>query len=178
MSDITQFIDEHGLTVEDVIDSLDIDSSAFENVPDEPHDFYDDEPTVSDLADDFDAVDLLVDKRDELAAENDALREEVRDARRPVFANRAEYLAEMTEKWGDKADLVERFDATDEDDTERWTVDDIEAKIELVEDIEQDLTDSEITTVTDNSDDDVVDDEPDIPTTENGRFDLRSETKV
>lgn len=174
MSDITDFIDEHDLTAEDVIDALDVDPAQVADVPDAPTDFYDGEPDVESLADDFDAVAVLKDEKDKLTEENDSLREQAREAQRPVFADKAERLSELTDRWGDEDSLMAKFDA--EDDEERWSVDDIDAKLELVEDI----IDEETTTVTDSTDDNTGETtEPDVPTTDSGRFDLRSErTKV
>lgn len=173
MSNIKQFIDENELSAEDVIDALDVDISQFADVPEQPADFYDGEPSVEDLAEDFDAVDLLADEKDSLEAEVDSLQEEIREARRPVYADKAEELAEITEKWGDEETLMERFDAEDED--ERWSVDDIESKIELAEDIAADVG-SDVTTVTDEGDE--GGDDPDIERTDRGRFDLRQNTKA
>jgi hypothetical protein len=174
MSDITDFIDEHDLTAEDVIDALDVDPAQVAEVPDEPTDFYDGQPSVETLSDDFDAVAVLKDEKDKLATENDSLREQVRDAQRPVFADKAERLSELTDRWGDKDSLLAKFDTEDEE--ERWSVDDIDAKLELVEDI----IDEETTTVTDSTDEQTEDTStPDVPMTDSGRFDLRSErTKI
>jgi len=173
MTDIKQYIDEHDLTVEDVIDGLDIDVSQFADVPDEPHDFYDGEPAVEDLREDFDAVDLLADEKDQLADTVDDLREEVREAQRPVFEEKASELAEMTDKWGDEDDILARFDA--DDDNEQWTVEDVTDKIELVEDIVSNTT----TTVADSGDEgSEVETSLDIDRTDRGGFDLRSRTKV
>lgn len=168
---LQEFIDEQNLDVEDVIDALDVE------VPTEPTAFYDGEPDIETLAGDFDAVDILVDEKERLATECDDLRTELREAQRPVFADKAQTLADLTQRWGDEDDLMAKFDAEDEE--ERWTVDDIEAKIDLVEDI----VDEETTTVTDNADngtdsDAESDDDPDVPMTDSGRFDLRSRTKI
>jgi len=167
---LQEFIDEQNLDAEDVIDALDVE------VPTEPTAFYDGEPDIETLADDFDAVDILVDEKERLAAECDDLRTELREAQRPVFADKAETLADLTQRWGDEDDLMAKFDAEAEE--ERWTVDDIKAKIDLVEDI----VDEETTTVTDNADNESnsdPDNEPDVPMTDSGRFDLRSErTKI
>lgn len=182
MSNLKEFIDEHGLTVEEVIDALEIDPSDVANVPDEPTDFYDGSPSASDLADDFDAVDLLIDEKEDLEQQVDSLREQIREAKRPVFEDKAAELAAMTDKWGDTEDLVAKFDAENED--ERWTVDDVEDKIELVEDIKGES----VTTVDSGgsgagsreterqlvADNDGTIDETDIDRTQGGRYDLRS----
>lgn len=174
MTDITEFIDEHDLNAEDVIDALDIDPAQFVDVPDEPHDFYDGEPTVEELADDFDAVDLLVDEKENLEGEVDELEKEVREARRPVYEEKAEELAEMTDKWGDEDLLMNRFDPEDPDE-EPWTVDDLAEKIELVEDIKGEET----TTVTDESGGGGSEtEEPDFDRTSSGKFDLRRRTRI
>lgn len=136
MTSIKDFVDEHDLDATDIIDALDIDASDIAGVPEEPTAFYDGEPTVDELADDFDAVDLLVDEKDELAEKLADAREDLREARRPVFADKAEELASMTTKWGDKDTLMEKFDADADD--ERWTMDDIEDKLEIVRDIRSD----------------------------------------
>lgn len=166
---LTEFIDEHDLTVEDVIDDLDLE------VPDEPTAFYDGEPDIETLADDFDAVDLLVDEKETIEAERDSLREDLRDARRPLFSDKADKLASKTHKWGDKDDLMAKFDADDAE--ERWTIDDIDEALELVADI---IDESSTTTITDSTDDGGDDSQsrPDIQTTETGGFDLRNRTKV
>lgn len=166
---LTEFIDENDLTIEDVIDSLDVDVAELVDTPDEPSDFYDGQPSVEDLADDFDAVDLLVDEKNSLAQENEELTESLRESQRPVFADKAENLAELTEKWGDKEALLDKFDADDAD--ERWTVEMVDDKLELVEDIKS----TETTTVGD-SGGSTSDNEPEIPTTDSGRFDLREQT--
>lgn len=171
MTDIKEFLNDNDLTAEDVIDALDIDASQFADVPDEPHDFYDGEPSVDDLADDFDAVDLLVDEKESLEAEVDELREEVREAKRPVYEEKAAELAEMTDKWGDKDALLERFDSEDGD---QWSVEDLTDKIELVEDIKGETT----TTVGDDAEDDEQTATDEFDTTKHGRFDLRDRTKI
>jgi len=178
--DISEFVDQNDVGVEDVryiIDSLDIDTAQLVDAPDAPTDFYDGEPTVEDLADDFDAVDLLVDEKENLQEDVDSLREGLRESKRPVFADKAEKLAELTHKWGDSEELMAKFDADDED--ERWTVDTLEDKIELVEDIKGEQTttvdsaadsDSTNTLVADN---DGTVSETEISRTQDGKLDLR-----
>ncbi len=179
--DIKEFVDENDLSVEDVryiVDSTDVSKEDLVDAPDEPTDFYDGEPNVETLADDFDAVDLLVDQKQTLENEVDSLQEDLRESRRPVFADKAETLAEMTHKWGDEDELMEKFDAEDED--ERWTVDTLDEKIELVEDIAGEQT---TTVQTDSAsgterqlvaDNDGTVSESDIGTTQGGKFDLRN----
>jgi hypothetical protein len=166
--DLQTFIDENELTVEDVVDALDVD------IPSEPTAFYDGEPSVEQLADDFDAVDILVDEKQSLEEEVSDLTDSLREARRPVYKEKAQQLAEMTHKWGDSEELMERFDADDE----RWSVDDLDEKIELVEDITGSTTttiDSETDTETELvADNDGSVENSDIDTTSNGRYDLRS----
>jgi len=178
MSNIEEFIDKHGLEVEDIIDALDLE------VPQEPTAFYDGEPTVDELREDFEAVDMLAERRNELTEQVDELREEVREARRPVFEDKAERLAQMTDRWGDAEDLMEHFDAEDED--ERWSVDDVEEKIKLTKDI---LDDANVETTTvdsgsknDNGSDSGLEavrepqfaDDDNIDQTRRGGMDLRS----
>jgi hypothetical protein len=169
MSNIKQFIDENDLDAEDIIDALDIDPAQFIDYPDEPTDFYDGDPKASELAEDFDAVDMLLDAKEDLEDEVQSLSEEVREAKRPQFADKAEKLASMTERWGDEDELMEKFDA--EDDDEQWSVEDLVDKIELVEDIAQ----TETTTITDSSDG--TDDDDGVERTDNGGVDLRQRTK-
>lgn len=176
MTSITEFIDENDITAEDVIDALDIDAAQFADYPDGPQAFYDD-PKVDDLREDFDAVDMLADRKAELVEEVDALQERLREARRPTFADKAEELADLTTRWGDKEELLEKFDAEDTD--ERWTVDDLEAKIELAEDIYEDLSDAETTTVGDSGTEGGDEgNEHDANRTATGGFDLRRRTKT
>lgn len=170
---LEDFIDEHDLTVADVVDALGIDPSDFDEVPDEPHAFYDGEPTVEDLADDFDAVALLHEEKADLEARVDSLEADLHEHEKEAFADRAADLADLTERWGDEQRLVDRFE--DDEDDEFQSVDDIDTKIELVEDIRGDA-DGETTTVADDADDDPAD-EPDFDRTKHGRFDLRSQTK-
>lgn len=181
--DIQTFIDENDLSAEDVryiLDSADVDTSEVVDAPDEPTDFYDGQADVEALADDFDAVGLLVEQKESLEAEVDSLEDDLRETKRPIFADKAEQLAEMTERWGDAEELMDKFDADDE---ERWTVDTIEDKIELVEDI----AGTETTTVTDSSneseDDDSlvgadtsmqIADRDSIETTSSGKYNLSS----
>lgn len=182
MTNIKDFLDENDLSATDVIDALDIDASQFADVPDEPTDFYDGEPDVETLADDFDAVDLLVDEKQNLEEEVAQLEDKLQESQRPIFEDKAEQLAEMTEKWGDADDIVERFDPHG-DEEEGWTLDTIEDKIELVEDIKGEQT----TTVNDSTDTDNDDggeqdfvanfadesSDTDIETIGRGQYDLR-----
>lgn len=175
MSDIYNFIDEHDLSIEDVIDTLEVDPSAFESVPDEPTDFYDGQPDVETLADDFDSVALLQEQNKDLSATVDSLREDLREARRPQFADKAEKLAAITHRWGDEDDLLDKFETDDED--ERWTVDTIEEKLELVRDIRD--IDHEATTADSGvgSTDESSPPMAEIDTTPNGKADLRRNTR-
>jgi len=146
MTNIHTLLDDNDLDVATVVDALsteDIIAALDEDLHAEPTAFYDGEPTVDDLRDDFEAVDMLADKRDDLTEQVDELREEVREARRPVFKDKAQRLAQMTDRWGDTEDLMEHFDA--EDTEKRWSVDDIDEKIELAEDI---LDDADVETTT------------------------------
>jgi len=182
---IQEFVDENDLSAEDVryiLDSADVDTSEVVDAPEQPTDFYDGEPDVEALADDFDAVGLLVEQKETLEAEVDSLEEDLRESKHPVFADKAEHLAGLTQRWGDEEELMDKFDAEDED--ERWTVDTIEDKIELVEDI----TGTETTTVTDSSSESedegesLVDsgssmqiaDRDSIETTDSGKYNLSS----
>ena len=171
---LSEFIDEHGLTIEDVIDALDLDPSVFDEVPEAPTDFYDGEPNPEDLSEDFDAVELLLDEKESLEQQVADLQADLEEARRPIFEDKAEQLAELTEKWGDKQRLLERFE--DDEDEVFETVDDVEAKIELVEDIK-----GEDTTTVD-SDGGSGSSKPDptdeFDTTPQGKIDLRSRTKI
>lgn len=170
---LTEFIDEQNLDAEDVIDALDVD------VPGEPTAFYDGEPDVETLADDFDTVELLVDEKESLEGEIDSLEADLHEYEKEAFADTAGDLAALTDKWGDEDELLERFN--DEDDDEFTAVDDLEDKIELVEDIkgdgtttvtDEDDTTSETNFVADNSG--AVGDDTDLDTTQGGSYDLRS----
>lgn len=157
MTDIQDFIDQNDLSAEDVIDDLDVE------VPDEPTAFYDGEPTADDLADDFDSVDLLLDEKDELEDKVEDLQDSLHEAKRPIFEDKAEELAEHTHKWGDKSTLMEKFDDGE------WTTDDIDEKIEIVEDLKGDDT----TTVTDSVDgNDSSSESTDFDTTNRGKYKL------
>jgi hypothetical protein len=147
MTSIKEFIDENDIEAEDVIDALDIDPAQFTDYPDEPHEFYDGQPDVEALREDFDAVDLLADKKEDLADENEDLKAEVREARRPVFEDKADTLTQMTTKWGDTDALLEQFDDGEMD------VSDVEDKIELAKDILDDV-DASVTTVDEADDSD------------------------
>jgi len=164
MTDLTELFNDKDVTKEDVIDHYDIDQKE------SPSDFYDGEPSVEDLADDFDAVDLLVDEKQKLESENDNLSEELHEYRAEEFADRAEDLVALTEKWGDADTLVERFE--DSEDEAFTSVDDLDDKIELVKDITD--TADETTTVNDTDTERNVDstDSPDIDTTPKGKFRL------
>jgi len=156
------FIDENGLSTDDVIDRLNID------VPDEPSDFYDSEPSVDDLVEDFDAVDALADSKESLESEVTELNNELRSYKTEEFEDKAERLAELTSR--DKESLVESFEDGE------ITVEEINDKISVAEDAVESTTtmpdgESKNKTKTHN------DNQREINTTDGGRYDLRQTTK-
>jgi hypothetical protein len=173
MTDIQNFIDENDLTFGDVVDALDVDLEAIDGVPNEPTDFYDGEPDIEDLADDFPTVKMLADDKDALEDEVAALEDELRETKRPRYEEKVDELTEIADDaFGSEDELLDAFDAEDED--ERLTIDDIEEKIEAAKTIRG----SDTTTVGDSEIDEGSESTPDIETTDSGRFDLRDNTKV
>jgi hypothetical protein len=164
---IKDFIDEHDLDAQDVIGALDLE------VPDGPTAFYDDEPDVETLAEDFDAVDLLVDKKEDLEAQIETQTDELYEYRKEAFADRAADLAELTDKWGDEETLVEKYE--DDDNEEFESIDDLESKIDLVKEF---VDDEEETTTVDDENEGGEDEGLEAPTTKSGGFDLRKNTKL
>lgn len=169
MTDITEFIDENDLTAADVIDALDIDPAQFADVPDEPTDFYDGQPSVDDLEDDFDAVSILADEKEDLEDEVSNLNDELNEYKRTEFEAKADELTDLTDKW-EKESMLECFEDGD------LIVDDLDDRVELVKDIKG----SDTTTVTDSNESEETEtgDGPDFDTTSTGKFDLRDRTKV
>ena len=159
MTSIKAFLDEHDLDAEDVIDALDLE------VPNGPSSFYDGQPDAQTLADDFDAVDLLIEENDSLEQRVDSLEADLREHEREAFADKASDLAEMTTKWGDAESLVAKFD--DEDNDEFTSVDDLTERIEIVEDIRSDV---ETTTTTQTDDESTDTSSLDAPTTDTGKY--------
>jgi len=97
--------------------------------PSDPTEFYDGEPTVEQLADDFGTVQMLVDERDDLQNEVETLTDELRERKRGEAEQKAAELTNITEVWGDEDDLLERFEDDD------LTLDDLDEKIEAAESI-------------------------------------------
>jgi len=160
---LSEFIDEQNLTAEDVIDALDVE------VPTEPTAHYDGEPTADELSEDFDAVDLLIDEKETLESEVEELSDSLAEYRKTEYEQKVDDLVDLTDKW-EKDELMEKFDA----DEDAWTIDDVEDRIELVEDLKS----SEATTITDSGEDGGDGLDTDIETTNQGRFDLRERTKI
>lgn len=113
------------------------------NAPSDPTEFYDGEPTVEQLADDFKTVQMLVDKRDDLESEVDSLSEELREHKTAKAEQKAEELTSITDAWGEQEDLIEQFSDGE------ITLDDLDERIEVA----RDIAGEETTTVTDNGDD-------------------------
>jgi len=176
---LQEFIDANDLTPADVVDALDLDLQAIDSVPSEPSDFYDGEATVDELAEDFPAVQMLADDKQDLEATVDELEERVRETERPQYEQTVDELVTIADDaFGSKEELMDAFDAEDEKD--RLTVDDVEAKLETAKQIRGEDT----TTVTDNgsedgdsstlvADNDGTVDKSEIDTTQGGRYDLR-----
>jgi hypothetical protein len=178
MTNIQTFIDENDLTVADVIDALDVELEAIDGVPTEPTAFYDGEPDIEDLADDFPAVKMLADDKEDLEDEVDSLREDLRETKRPRYEEKVEELTSIADDaFGSEDDLLDAFDAEDED--ERLTIDDIEDKIETAKAIRGAETTTAADSTSDDEDIDVdttvsVADEDKIRSTEGGKLDLSS----
>jgi len=160
-----EFIDEHDLSTDDVIDKLNID------VPESPSEFYDSEPSVDDLADEFTAVESLADSKESLEAEVEELNDELREHKVETFRDRAKRLSELVDR--DVENLVEQF----EDD--ELTIEAVNEKISVAED----AIGTEPTTVADNEEDgdttlvadnDGTVSETDVDRTQGGRFNLSS----
>jgi hypothetical protein len=150
--------------------------------PTDPTEFYDSEPDVETLADDFTAVASLVDAKEGLETEVEELRDSLHEYERTEFRDRAERLAELTNR--DVDTLVESFDDGE------MTFDDLDAKIEVAEDALATTSATGVTATDSNSDSDeggdgrefdsnVVTDptfaaDDDIDTTERGKRDLSS----
>jgi hypothetical protein len=173
---IKQFVDEHDLSAADIIDALDIDASDVADVPTEPTDFYDGEPSIEQLADDFPPVQMILDERDSLQSERDDLMTDLREHRRSEFVDTAEELVAITDAYGTKADLIDQYEDGE------LTLDTLSEKLDRAKEIVTDATGSEPTTVSDDDDTDdrshgfVADSarnesgERDIPRTENGKL--------
>ncbi len=157
---LQEFIDSNDLTDEQVIDKLGID------VPESPTDFYDSEPDVETLADDFTAVEALQDSKESLEEEVEELNDELQSYRVDDFRDSAERLAELVDS-RDVETMVEQFEDGE------LTVDDVDEQITVAEE----AIGSTTTTVSTDSDVE-TDSEPDIETTDSGRYDLRQNTKV
>jgi len=164
---IHEFIDENGLSTEEVIDKLNID------VPESPNDFYDSEPSVDNLRDDFTAVESLADSKESLETEVEQLNDELQQHRVEEFRDRAERLCELVDR--DIDDLVERFN------DDELTIEEVNDKISVAED----AIGTEPTTIGGGDDggeseDGLVADnngavnETDIDRTQGGRFNLSS----
>lgn len=169
MSNIKSFIDEHDLDAEDVIDALDIDLAQFADYPDGPKAFYDGEPTVDELAEDFTAVETVVDTRDDLEERNESLKTELKETKRDEFADAAEDLAELTDRFGDEDDLMEKFEDGE------MSLEEIQEQLAVIED----ALGSTTTTVGDEGkDDEDIEIETsatyaeDIPRTSGGKLNL------
>lgn len=160
MTTIHEFIDENDLEREDVLDSLNVEQN------DAPTDFYDGQPSADELAEDFDAVDLLLDSKNDLEDQVEDLQDALADYEQREAEEKIETLTDITDKW-DADDLTEQYEDGD------LTLDRIEERIEIARDLVGDQT----TTVEDETDDggDVAD--HDLDTTESGGFDLRTRTK-
>jgi predicted nucleic acid-binding Zn-ribbon protein len=165
---IQEFIDDNDLSTEDVIDQLGIET------PDSLTDFYDSEPDVETLADDFTAVEALQDSKESLEEEVGELNDELQSYRTEDFRDTAERLAELVDSREVDA-MVEQFEDGE------LTVDDVEDQIAVAEE----AIGSTTTTINDSSKDEsesVVDSDPEISTvdresitsTDSGKLDLSS----
>jgi len=169
MTSITEFIDDHDLEAEDVIDALDIDPAQFTDYPEEPSEFYDGEPTVDELREDFTAVDVLADSKEDLESDVEELETELKATKREEFEDAAEDLVEYTDRFGDEDDLVEKFE------NDEMTVDEIEQQLAVI----KDAVSTETTTVggSESEDDEFADNEDGRERLSNGGVDLRQRTK-
>jgi hypothetical protein len=178
---LTDFIDEHDLTTKEVIDALDVDLTALDDVPSEPTAFYDGEPDIEEVADDFPVVQMLLDDKDSLEDEVDTLQTELRETKRPHYEERVDELVSVADDaFGTKDDLMDAFDA--ENDEERLTIDDIDDKIEKAKQIRgDDVTTADSSEDDDTDEDDItvestmqVVDEDAVAQTSRGKLDLSS----
>ncbi len=187
MTNLEELLADNDITAEQVLDHF-ADSrgesaaeSAFADAFDieqkqDPTEFYDGEPDEEDLADDFDAVETLVDERDLLKDEKESLEAEVEDLndslskyQRGEYEEKVDTLTDMTDKWSED-ELMEKFDE------DEWTADDVDEKIELVEDIKGDTTTVGDSKDEEGSEEDTITDSG-LETTSSGKVDLRSATK-
>lgn len=162
---IEEFLDEHDLNAEDILDGLDVE------VPEGPTAFYDGQPDVETLADDFDAVAVLADEKDKLEQKVEDVTDELDEYKRDEFVDKADELADLTETFGDSEELVEQFDEGE------LTLDGIEEKIAVVEDVRENETTTVDSEGGGDGDDPTTDNEPDFEKTDSGKIDLRKQTK-
>jgi hypothetical protein len=167
---LQEFIDSHDLTDAQIIDELGLE------VPDDPTDFYDSEPDVETLADDFTAVEALQDSKESLESEVEELNDELQSYRTEDFRDTAERLAELVDS-REVETMVEQFEDGE------LTVEDVEDQIAVAEE----AIGSTTTTMNDSSGsnedtESLVDSEPEISTvdresissTDSGKLDLSS----
>jgi len=176
-------MEDHRFTTDSVSNPLQTYMSDGDNggdggsMPSDPTAFYDGEPTIEQLADDFGTVQMLLDDKEDLEGEVETLTDELRERKRGEAEQKAAELAEMTTVWGDEDELVEQFEDGE------ISLDDLDEKIKAAEDIATSTT----TTATDSSaggseetDSGMVADrareegERDFDRTSNGRIDLSS----
>jgi len=140
--------------------------------PSDPTQFYDGEPTVEDLADDFGAVQMLVDEKEDLKDERDTLNDELTELRRDDAETKAEELAEMTDFWGDSEELLDKYDDGE------MTLDHLDEKIAAAESITSTETTTPISGGRDDDDSQFVadrardDSDREYERTSNGKIDL------
>jgi len=167
---IQEFIDDNDLSTEDVIDQLGIET------PDSPTDFYDSEPDVETLVDDFTAVEALVDSKESLEDDVAELNDELQSYRVEDFRDTAERLAELVES-REVDEMVEQFEDGE------LTVNDVEQQITVAEEAigsttttvntDSDVkTDNESETLTDSSSTISTVDRDKIQSTDSGKLDL------
>jgi hypothetical protein len=167
---LQEFVDSHDLTDAQIIDELGLE------VPDDPTDFYDSEPDVETLADDFTAVEALQDSKESLESEVEELNDELQSYRTEDFRDTAERLAELVDSREVDA-MVEQFEDGE------LTVDDVEDQIAVAEE----AIGSTTTTMNDSSgsnedSESMIDSNPEISTvdresvnrTDSGKLDLSS----
>jgi hypothetical protein len=111
------------------------------SMPSDPTAFYDGEPTIEQLADDFGTVQMLLDDKEDLEDEVETLTDELRERKRGDAEAKAAELADLTTVWGDEDELVEQFEDGE------ISLDDLDEKIKAAEDIASSTT----TTATDSS---------------------------
>jgi hypothetical protein len=156
MTTIHEFIDENDLEKEDVLDSLGVE------VPDEPTYFYDGQPSADELAEDFDAVDLLMDSKEDLEEKVENLTDSLEAYEEQEAEAKIEELTDLTDNW-DGDELREQYE------NDEITLDRLDERIEIAED----MLGSETTTV-----EDQTDSADDTTEESGGRHDLREKTKV